>query len=78
MTLLYVKYQDHILFRNVNPGFFKEPCIREAIGWIIKENDEALWICFDKPVKKLLHKKMDPASGLLILKSNILEKREIE
>ena len=64
------------MFRNADPQLFR-PQIREATGWIVKEDDVALWICFDKPVEKLPYEKLDPSSGLVILKSNIL-RREAE
>jgi hypothetical protein len=69
---------DHILFRNADPRLFKEPCVREAIGWVLKEDQDAIWIFFDKPVKKIPYEKLDSISGLLIIKSNILEMKEIE
>ena len=67
-----IRYMDHILFRNADPHLFK-PVIREAIGWIIKEDDHALYICFDKTVERLPHEKPSLASGIVILKSDILE-----
>jgi len=75
-SLIHVKYVDHVLFRNSDPNLFK-PTVREAIGWIVKENDEALWICFDRPIDRLSYGKPDPASGLVIIKSNILEMKKI-
>ena len=78
ISIIYVKYMDHVLFKNVDHTLFKEPIIREAIGWIVKENDECLWICFDKPVERLPHEKSVLESGLLIVKRNILERRKVE
>jgi len=65
---------DHVLFRNSDPYLLK-PSVREAIGWMVKETDEALWICFDKAYES---QSFDPSSGLIILKSDILEVKEIE
>ena len=76
-SLIYIKYVDHVLFKNANPSLFR-PTVREAIGWKIKENNEALWICFDKPVEKLPYEKLDPSSGLVLLKRDILEMKRIE
>jgi len=75
-SLVYVKYVDHVLFRNADPNIFK-PTVREAIGWIVKESDEALWICFDRTVDGLPYEKPDRASGLVIIKSDILEMKKI-
>lgn len=76
-TRIYVKYLDHILFRNADPDLFK-PIPREALGWLIKEDNEAIWILFDKTVEILPSEKFDPSSGIIILKNNILEMKEIE
>lgn len=76
LKLARVKYMDHVLFRNSDPYLLK-PSMREAIGWVIKETDEALWICFDKAYESQSFEKLDPSSGLIILKSDILEVKEI-
>lgn len=74
--LLYVKYRDHTLFRNTDPNVLG-PCVRVACGWVVRENDEAIWLCLDKPAERLPHEKLDPSTGLIILKSDILERKEI-
>lgn len=76
MRPVYVRYRDHVLFRNANPSLF-QPSIREAYGWLAKEDEEAIWLCLDKPVENLPHEKLDPATGLVILKDDILEMKEI-
>ena len=75
-TLVYVRYKDHILFRNSNPQHYMNPNIREAIGWLIEETDEALFLTNDRSVEQLHYEKRE--SGLIILKSNIVERRKIE
>jgi hypothetical protein len=75
--LVHVKYQDHVLFRNTDPHQL-QPSKREAIGWLIKETEKAIWILFDRPVEAQPLEKPDPASGLIILRSDVLEIREIE
>ena len=75
--LIRIKYRDHVLFRNSNPHNFK-PSVREAIGWVVKETEEAIWICFDRPWKSQPFEKLDPASGLIILRSDILEIKKID
>ena len=76
-NLIYVKYLDHVLFRNTNPSLFK-PQVRKAIGWLVKEDDKAIFIIFDGPEERLPYEKLDPSSGLIILKSEILEMKKIE
>lgn len=77
LKLVHVKYQDHVLFRNTDPNQL-QPSTRETIGWMIKETEKAIWILFDKPIEAQPLEKPDPASGLIILRSDILEIREIE
>ena len=76
-TPIYVKYFDHVLFRNADPDLIK-PILREALGWLIKEDNDAIWILFDKTVNNLLFEKFEPSSGLIILKRNIIEMKNIE
>ena len=78
MTLMYICYRDHVLFRNTDPDLF-HPSIRECVGWVIKENEEAMWILHDKSVKPLPHQITKPSeSGLVILKGDILEMKRLE
>jgi hypothetical protein len=72
----YVKYKDHVLFRNCDSSEMK-PSIREVVGWLAFENSEAMCICSDKPVEPLRHEK-SVESGVVILKSDVLEKHELE
>lgn len=75
--LVHIRYRDHVLFRNVDPDLY-HPSIRECVGWIVKENDDAVWILWDRSVKKLPHERTRPSeSGLVILKSDILEMRKL-
>ena len=70
-TLTYVIYRDHVEFRNSN-SITMRPCVRETIGWKAFENSEAICICSDLPAKPLENLKTKE-SGLLILKSDIIE-----
>jgi len=75
--LVYVRYRDHVLFRNANSSLY-QPAIRECVGWIAKENDEAIWILWDRSVSKLPHERIQlEESGLVILKSEILEMKKL-
>lgn len=76
--LVYIRYKDHVLFRSVDPRLFTRPNIRETMGWVFQENDEKIVLLWDKSVKKLPEENINVAqSGLVILKSNILERKEI-
>jgi len=76
--LVYLKYRDHVLFKNMDSSTVV-PAERETIGWIIKENDQALWVVSDRPSKNLpkLEKHVEE-SGLVILKTDILEMRSLD
>jgi len=77
MTLTYIRYRDHVLFRNTNPKLY-HPSIRECVGWIVKENCEAIWVLWDRSVKPLPHERTKSTeSGLVILKSEILEMKNL-
>lgn len=75
--LVYIRYKDHVLFRDSDPCLYK-PSIRETVGWLMKENEEAVWIIWDRSVHTLPYEKVQPwESGLVILKSHILEMRRL-
>ena len=73
--IIYVRYLDHTLFTDKNPEK-PHPIEREAVGWLIKETSQAIWILMDKTVKP------DPRTqgdvGLVILKTNILETKRLK
>jgi hypothetical protein len=73
--LFYVKYLDHVLFRNADSSLLR-PCVREVVGWLIKETDDALYLCHDRAVKPLPFGKPSE-SGFIILKNDVLEKMQL-
>ena len=77
-SLVYIKYRDHLLFKNANPSNHI-PVQRECVGWVRKEDDEAVWVVWDRSVVPLPHERTQPQeSGLVILKTDILEIRKLE
>ena len=72
-ALVYVRYLDHVLFRNADAGLFK-PALRETVGWLHRETADALWILWERSVEPLPHERC-PAeeSGLVLLKSDIVQ-----
>ncbi len=75
--LFYVRYLDHVLFKNVDSELCK-PVVREVVGWLVKENDEAIWIVCDRSVEKVSNQIVRACeSGLVILKSDMLEMKKI-
>ncbi len=70
--LVYVKYRDHVFFRNVQT-LPTESVIRESVGWIKKENDEIMLIECDRPVLQ----GYSGFNGVVVLKSCIVSKVEL-
>jgi len=78
MRLVYIRYRDHLLFKNLNPNN-QFPSERECVGWVWKETFDVVWILWDRSVTPLPHERVRPQeSGIVILKSDILEKKEID
>lgn len=69
--LVYVRYKDHVLFRNSDPKLYRMSNVRETVGWQIREANEALFLTHDRSVKPLPNEVCE--TGLIILKSEILE-----
>ena len=75
--LFHVRYLDHVLFKNVDSGLCK-PVMREVVGWLVKDNDEAMWIVCERSVEKVSTQKVQACeSGMVILKSDLLEVKKI-
>mgnify|MGYP005844832473 CR=1 FL=1 len=76
-ALVYVRYLDHVLFRNSDASLFK-PALRETVGWLHRETADAVWLLWERSVKLLPHER-SPAeeSGLVLLKSDIVEMRRL-
>lgn len=74
--LVYLRYKDHILFRNSNPKLYFDVNMREAVGWLIFESEEFLCISNDRSVYPLPNEVCE--SGFSIIKTDIVEIREIK
>jgi len=78
MDLVLVRYHDHVLFRNVNPDGLK-PALRETVGWLVKEDPDAVLILWDRSVERLPHERSEAVtSGLVILRADIVEMRRLK
>ena len=69
---VYVRYRDHAFFRNVQSPVV-EAVIREALGWVKKENDEVMLIECDRP----LLEGCSGFNGVVILKNCIVSMVEL-
>ncbi len=74
--LVIVRYYDHVEFRRIDHPV--EPCLREAVGWIIHENEDYIVLLSEKAVTLNPEEvaRLRP-SGFVILKSAIKEIHEI-
>jgi len=74
-SAVYIRYKDHILFRNTAKPI-ADAAERETLGWLTQENNELLCIQHDRTIESLQHSS-GTASGLILLKSCILEIRPL-
>ncbi len=72
---VYVRYKDHSIYKNVLQPI-KEAVERETIGWLTKQTDDVMLIEHDRTIP-CFQLSMGQGSGLLILKSCIIEIREL-
>jgi hypothetical protein len=72
---VYVRYKDHVLYKNVVEPI-EEAVERETIGWLTKQTDDVMLIEHDRTIP-CFQLSMGQGSGLLILKSCIIEMREL-
>lgn len=76
--IVIIRYSDHVLFSNADPNLCK-PIVRECVGWILKETNEAVWVLWDRSVEPLSHERIrTEESGLVLLKSEILRMNRLE
>lgn len=82
--LIYIRYLDHVLFKDIDAQTMK-PQIRETVGWLAEESEDHIrieWERFADEHEGTGHR-VEPknmkqrATGLLILKSCILERRKV-
>jgi len=76
-SIIRVRYYDAVLFERADPALF-EPAVREAVGFLDRESDLFIRLTMDIPHRKVPYEKPDQTSGLVILKDNIIELKEIE
>lgn len=73
-----VRYFDHVQYSRA-PAFVVSPQTREAVGWLVYESEHYITIAYDKDAGPPTLKGGDSkASGLVLLKSAILEMKKLE
>jgi hypothetical protein len=75
--LILVRYLDHVVYSRTS-AFAMKPQVREAVGWLVYECDQYVTLAWDRDAEPPALKGSDPkASGLVLLKSDILELKRI-
>lgn len=76
-SIVLIRYLDHVLFKDADPCTYG-PFTREAVGWLDHEGDDCIRVIFERFAEP------DPqgearqrATGLVILKSNIIELKRV-
>ncbi len=70
--LVYIKYKDHVFFRNVQT-LPTESVMREAVGWVKKEDNEIMLIECDRPILQ----GYSGCNGVVVLKNCIIAMVEV-
>jgi hypothetical protein len=77
VKLVYVRYEDHVLFSRCSPLTMK-PQMRETVGWLIYECEDYIILSWDRDAEPPTLKGGDSkASGLVLLKTDILELKKL-
>ena len=76
--VVYIRYKDHVLFKDVDPGAYAKPFVRETLGWLDHEDDESIRLVWERFAEPNPHEEAKQrATGLVILKGNILKMRRV-
>ena len=74
--LVHAIYWDHLEFKNSSHKLYSDGNLREAVGWLILETDKNIVILYDRSVERLPNEHFE--SGLILIKSDIVEVREVK
>ena len=74
--LVCIRYKDHIEFRNTNHKLYFDVNVRETVGWVVLETDKCLFLLYDRSVELLPNE--TPESGFILIKSDIVDMKEIK
>lgn len=75
--IVFVKYSDHVLYNRAS-ALAMQPQIREAVGWLVYECEQYIIISWDRDAQPpTLHNGDPKASGLVLLKPDILELKQL-
>lgn len=76
--LVFVRYLDHVLYSRAS-ALAMQPQVRRAVGWLVYECNLYVTIAWDSDVETpTLHGGDPKASGLVLLKSDILDLQKVK
>jgi hypothetical protein len=76
-SIVFIRYQDHVLYHRGDPLSLK-PQVRECVGWLVYDCADYIIICWDRDARPPVLKAGDSkASGLVVMRSDILETKRI-
>src|SRR3989337_2257414 len=76
--LAFIRYVDHVLYHRAS-AHSMQPQVRETVGWLLYECDQYVTLSWDWDAEPPTLKGGDPkASGMVLLKSDILELKKLE
>jgi len=76
-AFVYVLYRDHVLYHRGDPVVMK-PQVRECVGWLVYDCADYVILSWDRDAGPPSLRGGDPkASGLVVLRSEILEMKRI-
>ena len=76
--LIFVRYRDHVLY-NRSSAVAMQPQIREAVGWLVYDCELYVILSWDRDAEPpTLHGGDPKASGLVLLKSDILDLQRLK
>ncbi|MHA1410211.1 MAG: hypothetical protein ACTSQY_07910 [Candidatus Odinarchaeia archaeon] len=76
-SLQIIKYYDHVLYRNTSPKTNKLS-ERVTIGFLLRETEDYVEICWDLPTWLQKNEVCDKMSGIKIMKNSIIERYWLE
>lgn len=76
-SIVFIRYQDHVLYHRGDPLSLK-PQVRECIGWLVHDCSDYIIVSWDRDASPPTLKAGDSkASGLVVMRSDILEMKRI-
>jgi hypothetical protein len=75
--LVFIKYLDHVLYNRACAQLV-QPQVRQAVGWLVSENNLCITIAWDSDAEPPTLRGGDAkASGLVLLKSTVLSLQKL-